>query len=111
MTNEVGGLYYDQGRYKEAEALQRETLEIQKRVLGPEHPDTRMAIYNLGCTAALQGERSKAMGYLRDAVEHGWSNAKWMLEDSDLASLRGDPEFEKIVAIAKANQERATRKE
>lgn len=103
--------YYFQGRYKEAEALYRETLEIRKRVLGPEHPDTLLSIYNVGCAAAVQGERSKALRYIRDAVEHGYSRAKAMLVDSDLVSLRGDPAFEEIIAIAKANQERATRKE
>jgi non-specific serine/threonine protein kinase/serine/threonine-protein kinase len=29
----------EKGSYAEAEKLQRETLEIQRRVLGPEHPD------------------------------------------------------------------------
>jgi len=29
-----------QGKYPEAEALQRQVLEASERVLGPEHPDT-----------------------------------------------------------------------
>jgi len=56
--------------------------------------------------AALQGQREEALRHLHDAVEHGYSNPKSLLEDSDLASLRGDPEFERIVAAAKKNQEK-----
>ena len=107
--NGLARTYSAQGRFREAEALDRETLDIRKRVLGPEHPDTLRSIYNVGCLAALQGKRSEALRYLRDAVEHGYSNAKWMLADSDLVSLRGDAEFERIVVAARENQERAAR--
>jgi hypothetical protein len=31
---------YGEGRYTEAERLDRETLDIRRGVLGPEHPDT-----------------------------------------------------------------------
>ena len=36
-----------QGKYAQAEALYSQTLEIQRRVLGPEHPDTLMSMNNL----------------------------------------------------------------
>jgi hypothetical protein len=74
-----------------------------------ERLERRLRVYGLACTAVLQDKRSEAFGYLRDAVEHGFSNVKWMLDDSGLAPLRGDPEFEKIVAAARENQERAAR--
>ena len=34
-------------RYGEAEVLLRQTLEIQRRVLGPEHPSTLLIMSNL----------------------------------------------------------------
>ena len=34
-------------RYAEAERMERELLDIRRRVLGPEHPDTGIPVYNL----------------------------------------------------------------
>jgi len=95
-------------RYNEAEALHRQVHKIRSRVLGRRHPDTLASVYNLGCTAALRGDRAGALGYLREAVDQGFSKP-WVMEaDSDLASLHGDPEFEAILAAARKNLERAS---
>jgi tetratricopeptide (TPR) repeat protein len=96
-------------RYEEAGTLGRKTLEIRRRVLGPEHPKTLLSTYYLGDLAALEGDRQQAFRYLREAVEHGYSDANVMLDDPDLKSLKGDPELERIVAAARANGERAAR--
>jgi hypothetical protein len=97
------------GRYEDAGALGRRTLAARRRVLGAEHPKTVLSIYCLGGIAALAGDRQQALGYLREAVEHGFSDAKAMLDDPDLKSLRGDPELEKVIAVVRANGERAAR--
>jgi len=103
MSN-LASAYCRQGRYSEAETLHRETLDTRRRVLGPEHPDTVKSIFDLGGVAAVQGRRTQALRHLRDAVEHGYSGVDWMSKDPNLAPLRGDPEFQKIVAAAKENQ-------
>ena len=36
--NNLASVYFEQGKYAQAEALYSEALEIQRRVLGPEHP-------------------------------------------------------------------------
>ena len=41
--NSLAALYFVQGRYAEAEPLFKETLEIMERVLGVEHPNTKVA--------------------------------------------------------------------
>jgi non-specific serine/threonine protein kinase/serine/threonine-protein kinase len=97
----LAGLYKNQGRYDEAEPLYLETLEIRRRVLGEDHPHTLGPFYNLACVAALRGDRVKAMDWLRQAVDHGYTNADWMAHDPELASLHGDSEFEAIVAEVK----------
>jgi hypothetical protein len=38
---------YDQGRYIEAEAIYRETLQLEETVLGKDHPDALNTIGNL----------------------------------------------------------------
>jgi tetratricopeptide (TPR) repeat protein len=57
--------------------------------------------YNLACYHAVAGERSDAFTFLHRALDLGYSDA--LIEtDSDFTSLRGDPEFEKIVVEVKA---------
>ena len=55
-------------------------------------------MYDVGCAAALSGNRVEALDWLRQSVEHGWTLGDWMAQDQDLESLHGDPEFEAIVA-------------
>ena len=88
-------------RYAEAESLLRETLEVQRRALGESHPYTLSSRYNLACIAALRGERALALSLLRQAVADGYRDAGWMERDADLQSLRGDPEFEALVELAR----------
>jgi serine/threonine-protein kinase len=102
LANAIGA----QGRYAEAEAFHRETLVFRERVLGPQHPETVSSIYNLACWTALQGKRAQALRHLADAVERGFPLADHMERDPDLASLRGEPEFRKLVAAASENQKR-----
>ncbi|MEM9920163.1 MAG: tetratricopeptide repeat protein [Bacteroidota bacterium] len=45
------------------------------------------AHYNTACSWALAGQAEKAMTYLEQSVDKGWTNLKWMQKDSDLNSL------------------------
>ena len=93
----------DEGGNAEAEKMERELLDIQRRVLGPEHPGTALSVYNLGCLAARQGRRNEALSLLREAVDHGASvhTDLGIDKDPDLQSLHGDPHFTALVAHAK----------
>ena len=95
------------GRYDEAIQLNAQTLDIRRRLYGPDSPVTAASVYNLACLAALTGEPEKALSLLSQAVEHGLSrnNDLRIEKDSDLKSLYDDPRFKKIVAEA---NERAT---
>ncbi len=81
----------------------KQTLEIQRRVLGPEHPYTAVTTYNLASLAAHRGQREDALSLLRAAVDHGLPVGvrRGMDKDPDLTSLHGDPRFDAIVAAAK----------
>jgi hypothetical protein len=45
-----------QGKYEEAEAMNRQTLALKEKVLGPEHPDTLTSVY---CLAHLLSTRHR----------------------------------------------------
>lgn len=49
--------------------------------------------YNLACSFALIGSKSRAMAMLRKAIDYGYSNGDWISRDPDLVSLHGDAMF------------------
>jgi hypothetical protein len=92
-----------EGRDAESEKLFREILDIHRRVLGPEHPDTAASAYNVACTLARKGNRDEALAVLREAVDHGLPpiGDLGIEKDPDFKSLHGDPRFAALVAHAK----------
>ena len=54
-------------RHSEAEPLYRQALELQQRVLGPEHPDTIKCIATLASCINATGRWAGS-----DAAECGW---------------------------------------
>ena len=56
------------GRYKEAEALARTTLDA-RRLLGPEHPRTVLAMVSLATSLLEQKQYPEAEKFLTEAIE------------------------------------------
>lgn len=92
-----------EGRYDEAEKLARETLEIQRRILRPEHPDAAGTAYELACVLAHTGRSDEAISFLREAIDHGLDPAtdRAMATDPGLKSLHKDPHFEALASYAR----------
>jgi quercetin dioxygenase-like cupin family protein len=61
------------------------------------HPESGSLHYNLACLEALQGDADAAVAALRRAIELRPAAAEWARTDEDLASLRGQEEFEALV--------------
>ncbi len=99
----LAGVLKDERDDAESETLYRETLDVQRRVLGPESSETADTAYNLACLMAVRGRREEAISFLREAVDHGLSpSADLDIEkDAELRSLHGDPRFSALVAHAK----------
>jgi hypothetical protein len=51
---------HGKGKHAEAEQMQRELLDLQRRVLGPEHPNTLATMNNLANTLDDQGKHAEA---------------------------------------------------
>jgi mannose-6-phosphate isomerase-like protein (cupin superfamily) len=62
------------------------------------HPENGGVRYELACLAAIEGNRDTALERLREAIEHDPRAAEWARDDDDFASLREDPEFQKLTA-------------
>ncbi len=97
---------YALGNLTAAYELIEHSLEIQIRVLGDRARRLGKAYYNLACINALTGNRRAALDGLQLALDTGWS---WYGADadSDLDSLRGDPEFEAMMEEVRRRVEAA----
>ena len=57
------------GKFAEAEAAQRRAVEIDREVLGPNHPSLGMALGSLGVAVRMQGRDEEAEPLLKECVE------------------------------------------
>jgi serine/threonine protein kinase/thioredoxin-like negative regulator of GroEL len=72
-------------------------IEILKKIstLDPSDP---LAQYNCACGYAVLGMKTEALMHLRKAFESGWKGLPgWVQTDSDLDSLRDEPEFKELL--------------
>jgi Tetratricopeptide repeat len=97
-------------RYAEAEKLARDSIDISRRVLGPENSSTAVHVYYLACIEARKENRSEALSLLRQALDHGLAISWGLGMDTfpDLTSLHGDPRF--IAMVAEVKQRAAATK-
>ena len=103
MSRMAMSLYQKAGRLKDAQAVLGEAYRVAVTTEGSTGPNSIGAAYNLACLCALQKDRPSALTWLRRAVEGGFSDSGLLPQDPDLQSLHGEPEFERLVALAKAN--------
>ena len=76
--NDLGALYYMQGKLAEAEPLWVRALAGKEAALGPSHPDTLATVYSLGGLYQAQGKLAEAEAMFRrelDGCEAGWLRA------------------------------------
>ena len=67
--SDLGNLLTSQGKYEEAEILQRQALEGRQQTLGPDHPDTLISLGNLAGCLNDQGKYEEAEALHRQALE------------------------------------------
>lgn len=77
------------GRLQDGLAVDKKLVSIR--------PADPTAHYNLACRYALLKQPDLAIVTLRKAVELGYRDFRYMLEDHDLDSIRKDPRFRKLL--------------
>jgi serine/threonine protein kinase/Flp pilus assembly protein TadD len=60
-------------------------------------PNEVSTFYNVGCMYAVAGETDRALANLERAVQLGFAQREWIVNDSDWESVRDDPRFAKII--------------
>ncbi len=61
------------------------------------NPDDPLMLYNTACFYARIGENEHAVNLLKRAIAAGFANYEWFKRDPDLESVRGEPEYIKLV--------------
>jgi tetratricopeptide (TPR) repeat protein len=69
MLHNLAGLYVHTGRYSEAEAMLEKVLEIDRHVLGEEHPDYAMDLKSLANLYRKTGRHADAERMYRQAEQ------------------------------------------
>ncbi|MCZ6596707.1 MAG: hypothetical protein O7B99_03620 [Planctomycetota bacterium] len=79
------------GRLEDGLAVDRRLVRLE-----PENP---VLHYNLACSLALLERTDEAFEVLHRAVEVGYDDLEHLLQDEDLANLRGDSRYDELVAL------------
>ena len=82
--NNLAKVLLESGRPDESATLAAASLEAQRRVLGPDHPDVLHSLLNLGLARAGQGRNGEALALLEEA----WSKARAILGQDHPLALR-----------------------
>ena len=91
VMSKLAEAYARFGGKEEAHATLRRVFELE--------PNDGLALYNCSCAYALLGEKQAALLSLRRAFESGFRTvAHWAKTDSAFDSMRGDVEFQLLVA-------------
>jgi tetratricopeptide (TPR) repeat protein len=61
-------------------------------------PGDANTLYNAACCYGVLGEKAAALETIKKAFAAGYGNRAWAAQDTDLDTLHGDPEFQKLVA-------------
>ena len=69
MLHLMGGVYDNLGLYPQAQSLFADAVEIRKRILGPENPDTLKSIHGLCRPVREQGRYAEAEKLQRDTLD------------------------------------------
>jgi tetratricopeptide (TPR) repeat protein len=77
------------GRYSQGLVIDKRLVQLR--------PKDPLAHYNLACSYALLNRGDQALKTLRQAVELGYRDFRYMREDRDLDSIRHDPRFRQLL--------------
>ncbi|TVR49976.1 MAG: hypothetical protein EA425_10935 [Puniceicoccaceae bacterium] len=85
----LGGLYTREGRITDGLKMDRKLVRLL--------PDNPTAHYNLACSLALKKRSADAVRALEKAIELGYNDTEWMLQDPDLHHLHKYPAFQRLL--------------
>ena len=77
------------GRFADGLKIDRRLVELR--------PQDPLAHYNLACSYSLLKKIDLALKALRQAIEFGYRDFRYMREDRDLDAVKSDPRFRQLL--------------
>lgn len=96
--NMMGVTYFARDRYDDALGWYKKALTA--------NPDFGDAYYNIACIYSVEGKKALALRYLRIAMLNGYAQPDVVGKDPDLDGLRGEKEYQEILALAGGSTEK-----
>ncbi len=90
------GVLHALGRVEESRQFSERAIALR--------PDDGATHYNAACCAALAHDYLRSLALLERAVELGYGNIEWLLNDNDLVPLHDEPRFRKLVERLEARR-------
>ena len=88
---QIGWSAYKRGEYEKTAAYYEQVFELREDCPGYYY-------HLMASTQALLGDEQKALRYLKEAVEHGWSDAEYSQDLEEFQALQAYPEWKDIMA-------------
>jgi serine/threonine protein kinase/cytochrome c-type biogenesis protein CcmH/NrfG len=85
----LAGNYSRGGKPREAVAAAQKAVAMR--------PHDSLTLYNAACTYGVLNMKPEALAMFRRAIESGYRNPEYAARDDDLACLRDDPEFQRLI--------------
>ncbi|WP_442886842.1 TPR end-of-group domain-containing protein [Congregicoccus parvus] len=85
----LGGLYTKEGRIDDGLKMDRKLVRLL--------PSNSTAHYNLACSLTLKKRKADALRSLERAIELGYRDVDWLLQDPDLEGLKNHPAFKALI--------------
>jgi tetratricopeptide (TPR) repeat protein len=82
--------------------MARQALRIDRRLVRIQPKDSRIH-YNLACSLCLLGRKREAIESLSRAIQLGYDDMEWLLQDPDLNELRDHSGFQTLIETQKAH--------
>lgn len=80
--------------------MAQQTLRIDRRLTRISPTDPRIH-YNLACSLCLLGRKREAVVALSRAIDLGYNDMAWLLQDPDLLPIKNYPGFQELVSEQK----------
>jgi tetratricopeptide (TPR) repeat protein len=110
IYSNLGTAYFAEKKYKEAWEAYNTAFQLDPEVF--EHRNTYGVLlqertveerarfhYYLAKIYAKQGQKDRALQYIRKALEEGFTDRKKLLQDPEFAALRDLPEFKELLKL------------
>jgi TolB-like protein/Flp pilus assembly protein TadD len=100
-TTQLAFIAWKEGRQAETDRLLAQSLSVLKKYAEEGNEDCALP-YDSARILVIQGKKHEACQLLSKAVDAGWRQYRWTAQEPLFESLRGNPDFVKLIQYIKS---------